>query len=55
MQIERKWLGVHEFKPNVRGECFTNKFSGQHPKSIQENVDTLNKAIKEQLFKYKGN
>jgi hypothetical protein len=52
MQIERKWLGVHEFKPNVRGECFTNKFSGQHPRSIQENVDTLNKTIKEQLAKY---
>ena len=55
MQIETKWLGVHEFKPNVRGGCFTNKFSGQHPRSIQENVDTLNKTIKEQLSKYKGN
>jgi len=52
VQIERKWLGVHEFKPNVRGECFTNKFSGQHPRSIQENVNTLNKTIKEQIAKY---
>lgn len=48
--IEQKYLGVHEFKPSVRGVCFTEKFTGEHPESIDVNL--INSKIKEQLIKY---
>ena len=36
--IEDKFLGVHEFKPQIRGECRTNKFENIHPESIIDNT-----------------
>jgi hypothetical protein len=47
--IENKYLGVHEFKPHVRGECFTKKFEGTHPESIERDIDTLRQEFKNQL------
>lgn len=38
-QIEQKYLGVHEWKPEYRGECFTNKFTETHPASIIKNFN----------------
>ena len=37
--IEQKYLGVHEFKPHVRGVCFTAQFDGTHPESIQRDME----------------
>lgn len=48
--IEKQYSGVHEFKPNVRGECFTTPFLGSHPHSI--NRDSINHKIIQQLGKY---
>lgn len=51
-EVEKTYLGVHEFKPMVRGECFTKKFNGEHPESISSNIDLFNKQIQQQLTKY---
>lgn len=50
--IEQKYLGVHEFKPNVRGECYTNKFEGEHPKSIQNSFNELMNRFEKELHSY---
>jgi len=38
-QIETQYKGVHEWKPQHRGDCFTAKFEGTHPQSI---INTYN-------------
>ena len=53
-EIESKYIGVHEFKPNVRGECYTDKFTLEHPESIRNNMDELIIKFKSQLEKYGG-
>jgi hypothetical protein len=50
--IENKFLGVHEFKPHVRGECYTTKFEGTHPESINKDMEILKENFKKQLNKY---
>ena len=51
-EIEKKYLGVHEFKPHIRGECYTEKFYGEHPKSIINNLNNLTEKFNNQLKKY---
>jgi hypothetical protein len=51
--IERINLGVHEFKPHVRGECFTTKFEGEHPKAIENDIEALKNEFNLQLDKWK--
>ena len=48
-EIEKEWEGVHEFKPQYRGPCYTAKFEGEHPPKIQENIDSLKKKFDNQL------
>jgi hypothetical protein len=50
--IESKYMGVHEFKPNVRGDCFPVKFELKHPKSIIDDIDILKQNFNKQLIKY---
>jgi len=50
--IESKYLGVHEFKPFSRGDCYTKKFEGQHPESITSNMENLKNNFNNQLLKY---
>ena len=50
--VEDKYNGVHEFKPNVRGACRTEKFHGEHPESIIKNIDNLESKISEQLKQF---
>ena len=55
--IEHKYIGVHEFKPHVRGECYTSTFSGctgNHPNAIQKNIIELKNKFESQLKKYTG-
>jgi hypothetical protein len=54
-EIEDKFLGVHEFKPNVRGLCYTSKFRGSHPESIINSLVILKQKFKNQLDKYNIN
>ena len=51
-KIESEYLGVHEFKPHVRGECYTETFKGTHPESIEENIQDLKTKFKIQLEYY---
>jgi hypothetical protein len=50
--LENQYLGVHEFKPHVRGECFTTKFTNTHPESIQKDINLLKNKFDSQLKKY---
>ena len=50
--IEKKYLGVHEFKPFVRGECYTKSFDGTHPESIIKNFEFLKNKFIHQLNQY---
>jgi hypothetical protein len=48
-QIEKEWEGVHEFKPSMRGPCYTAKFDGEHPEIIQKNMEKLRTRFHGQL------
>lgn len=50
--IESKFIGVHEFKPHVRGECYTAKFENVHPEAIEKNILNLKEKFNSQLKKY---
>ena len=50
--IEKKYIGVHEFKPHARGECYTDKFTFGHPEAIVNNMDSLVNKFDTQLKKY---
>jgi hypothetical protein len=52
LKIESNYIGVHEFKPHVRGECYTTKFEGTHPESINKDMEILKENFKKQLNKY---
>ena len=52
LKIESKYIGVHEFKPHVRGECYTKKFIGLHPESIDKNIIKLKNKFNDQLKTY---
>lgn len=49
--IEKVYIGVHEYKPHIRGDAYTKKFNISHPYVIQKNMDLLleryNKEINE--------
>lgn len=51
-EIETRFMGVHEFKPHVRGECYTDKFLLEHPESIQKNMSKLIEKFNKQIEKY---
>jgi hypothetical protein len=52
-EIENRYLGVHETKPKIRGECRTAKFEGIHPESIRRDLSKLKLEFDNQLKKYK--
>lgn len=45
-EIESKIMGMHEFKPEVRGPAFTKPYVGFHPKSIQDTKNELVERIR---------
>lgn len=47
--VETKYEGVHEFIPQVRGECYTKRFNGQHPNIIESNILKLKERIYNEL------
>lgn len=49
--LEHGYNGVHEFKPEYRGSCFTN-VEYSHPKIILDNMSELKKKFNEQLNRY---
>ena len=48
-KIEQKYRGVHEFIPEYRGDAFSTRFKGQHPKIIFDNEEKLIQKFNEQL------
>jgi hypothetical protein len=51
-KVENEFHGVHEFRPEVRGECFTKEFTLDHPEAIYTSIDNLKYKFKKQLEKY---
>lgn len=49
-EIEKKIIGMHEFKPEVRGPAFTKKFMQEHPDSIKKSMHHLIKRIDNELL-----
>lgn len=47
--IESKIMGMHEFKPEVRGPAFTKVFLGEHPHSIMKSIEELKSRIKREI------
>lgn len=52
-EIEQKYMGVHEFKPEYRGSCFPQKFIGIHPYVIIRDMEILKKKFDAQLIECK--
>lgn len=50
--IEKKYDGVHEFKPHIRGSCKTSKFTGSHPESIIKNLNKLKDRFEKELLSF---
>jgi glycosyltransferase involved in cell wall biosynthesis len=48
-EIEKQILGMHEFRPEVRGPAFTKPYVGDHPTSIISVKDKLVKRIQEEV------
>lgn len=48
--IEKMYRGVHEFKPEYRGECYPQKVEGyKHPLTIEKNLSKLKQRLLDQL------
>jgi len=47
--LEKRILGMHEFKPDIRGPAFTKNFVGSHPSSIIDSIDELKNRIQREL------
>jgi hypothetical protein len=50
--IEDFYQGVHEFKPSVRGPCFTAQFNGEHPESIVKDLHLLQYEFNRQINQF---
>jgi glycosyltransferase involved in cell wall biosynthesis len=48
-EIEKRILGMHEFKPEIRGPAFTKKFIDKHPAAIADSIDKLKTRINREL------
>lgn len=48
-EVEKTYVGVHEFKPEYRGPCYTKLFEGTHPKAIERDMNQLTTIYSKQL------
>ena len=48
-EIEKKYSGVHEWKPAYRGPCFTADFDGTHPEAIANSMEAFKNRITKEL------
>jgi hypothetical protein len=51
-RIENIYQGVHEWIPQRRGPCFTQRFRLEHPESIQNSMLELQEKFNRQLLNY---
>jgi len=47
--VETQYRGVHEYQPSSRGDCYTEKFKGTHPESIENSISDLKNTFNLQL------
>ena len=47
--IEYKYRGVHEWDPEIRGDCYTTNFILCHPEAVEKNMDELLNKFNYQL------
>jgi len=50
--VEGLYCGVHEFKPEFRGDAYTQKFGYKHPEAIERDKEKLKARIEEELKDY---
>ena len=50
--LEQRYRGVHNFVPDYRGDCYTEPFTGQHPRAIEERRDEIEARIQAELAVY---
>ena len=48
-EIEKRILGMHEFKPEIRGPAFTKPYVGSHPDAIKASMSTLQQRIEMEI------
>lgn len=53
IEIEKKYNGVQEFSPRIRGSALTIPFEGKHPDIILRDMDELKLKFNNQLALYK--
>lgn len=47
--IEKKFGGIHEWKPERRGPCFPERFTGRHPGPIEKRLNELQTQLKREI------
>jgi hypothetical protein len=47
--VESLYCGVHEFKPEFRGDAYTMKFAGEHPEAIRRDMKELQERIENEI------
>ena len=51
--VEQAYRGVHEFKPQYRGDCFTEAFDFDlHPQIIKDNREVIENKIQSQMKEF---
>ena len=48
--VEHNWRGVHEFRPQSRGDAYTQKFEGSHPEVIERDIEDFRNRIQDELL-----
>ena len=50
--MEQKYKGVHEFTPESRGDCYTERFTLEHPFAITKDMKQLKEEFNKQLKEF---
>lgn len=51
-EIEATYRGVHDWLPTNRGDCYTARFTGRHPKEIEKSLPRLKQRIADEILLY---
>lgn len=51
-EIESRFWGVHDWLPSRRGDCYTARFSGDHPREIAKSLPRLKQRIADEILLY---
>jgi hypothetical protein len=51
-EIESAYQGVHDWLPQNRGDCYTAKFTGSHPREIEKSLAKLKQRVNDEILLY---